>query len=312
MSVFTKIDISFLNEKLKVYWLYFIEIKTVWDWLDNSVFIIYDKYHNSYMLKIYEWKNEIFFHNLNNFHKKLDNITIHKILYKIDNFIDWKKAIIFNRINNNLNYNINLILEKISLFHNCLNEWTFFQESPKKYIDSLKQETEQFSKKITDEWYINQYKWFINCKKLYWTFSETYNNLYISDFTLKTWLIHNDLCRWNIIPNNLNWVEFIDFDGVQKNILLKDYIIFIIRFDLFWNLEKYFIKNEKWIFNIWDEEIEYNLIKKLYLIYSINLILNMIYYIWYNIKNVNDENFYNNNNQSWQEIYKNLLKYKLI
>lgn len=312
MSVFTKIDISFLNEKVKIYWLYFIEIKMIWDWLDNSVFIIYDKYHNDYILKIYEWKNKVFFHSLDNFHKKLDDITIHKILYKIYNFIDWKNAIIFNRVNNNFNYNINLILKKISLFHNQLNDGNLLQENSKKYIDSLKQETELFSKEIIDEWYINQYKWFINCKKLYLNFLQIYNTIHDSEFIFTTWLIHNDLCKWNIIPNDLNWIEFIDFDGINKNILLKDYIIFIIRFDLFWNIENYFAKNKKWMFYIWNDEIEYNLIKKLYVLYSINLILNMIYYIWYNIKNVNDENFYNNNNQSWQEIYKNLIKNKLI
>lgn len=257
-------------------------------------------------------KMRFFFQSLDNFHRKLYDITIHKILYKIYNFIDWKNAIIFNRVNNNFNYNINSILEKISLFHKELNNGDLLQENSKKYIDSLKQETELFSKEIIDKWYISQYKWFINCKKLYLNFLQIYNTIHDSEFIFTTWLIHNDLCKWNIIPNDLNWIEFIDFDGINKNILLKDYIIFIIRFDLFWNIENYFAKNKKWMFYIWNDEIDYNLIKKLYTLYSINLILNMIYYIWYNIKNVNDENFYNNNNQSWQEIYKNLIKNKLI
>lgn len=312
MSVFTKIDISFLNEKVKSYWLYFIWINIISDWLDNSVFTIYDKDNNEFILKIYEWKDEYFFHNLINFHELLEDLTIHKIQFKIDNFVDWKNVIIFNKVNNNLNYNINLILKKIFIFHKCLNHSHYLKENIKKYIDYLKYETEQYYIKIGDEWYINKYKWFIDCKKLYWIFINTFNTILTLDITLNTGLIHNDLCKWNIIPNDLNWIEFIDFDGMHKNLLLKDYIIFIIRFDLFWDIEKYFFKNKKWLFYIWNEKIEYNLIKSLYLIYSINLILNMIYYIWYNIKNVNDENFYKNNNQSWQEIYKNLLKYKLI
>lgn len=312
MSVFTKIDISFLNEKVKSYWLYFIWINIISDWLDNSVFTIYDKDNNEFILKIYEWKDEYFFNNLINFHELLEDLTIHKIQFKIDNFVDWKNVIIFNKVNNNLNYNINLILEKIFIFHKCLNHSHYLKENIKKYIDYLKYETEQYYIKIGDEWYINKYKWFIDCKKLYWIFINTFNTILTLDITLNTGLIHNDLCKWNIIPNDLNWIEFIDFDGMHKNLLLKDYIIFIIRFDLFWDIEKYFFKNKKWKFYIWNEKIEYNLIKSLYLIYSINLILNMIYYIWYNIKNVNDENFYKNNNQSWQEIYKNLLKYKLI
>lgn len=33
----------------------------------------------------------------------------------------------------------------------------------------------------------------------------------------------------------------------------------------------------------------------------------MIYYIWFNEKDVWEKNFINNQNQSWQEIYDNLM-----
>lgn len=88
--------------------------------------------------------------------------------------------------------------------------------------------------------------------------------------------------------------------------MIKDYIIFIIRFNLFDDAKKLFaFKNNK--ITIWRDKIDVDIFTSLYIVYSINLIFNMIYYIWYNEKNVWEKNFINNQNQSWQDIYKNLI-----
>lgn len=120
------------------------------------------------------------------------------------------------------------------------------------------------------------------------------------------WYVHNDLCKWNIIPNDINWIEFIDYDWINFNLLIKDYIIFIIRFNLLNRVKQLFLyKNNKII--LWEDKINIDTFNSLYIIYSINLIFNMIYYIWYNEKDVWEKNFINNQNQSWQEIYDNLM-----
>lgn len=64
-------------------------------------------------------------------------------------------------------------------------------------------------------------------------------------------------------------------------------------------------KNNKII--LWEDKINIDTFNSLYIIYSINLIFNIIYYIWYNEKDVWEKNFINNQNQSWQEIYDNLM-----
>jgi len=89
-------------------------------------------------------------------------------------------------------------------------------------------------------------------------------------------------------------------------LLIKDYIIFIIRFNLLNRVKQLFLyKNNKII--LWEDKINIDTFNSLYIIYSINLIFNMIYYIWYNEKDVWEKNFINNQNQSWQEIYDNLM-----
>ena len=60
-------------------------------------------------------------------------------------------------------------------------------------------------------------------------------------------------------------------------LLIKDYIIFIIRFNLLNRVKQLFLyKNNKII--LWEDKINIATLNSLYIIYSINLIFNMIYY----------------------------------
>jgi len=60
-------------------------------------------------------------------------------------------------------------------------------------------------------------------------------------------------------------------------LLIKDYIIFIIRFNLLNRVKQLFLyKNNKII--LWEDKINIDTLNSLYIIYSINLIFNMIYY----------------------------------
>lgn len=173
----------------------------------------------------------------------------------------------------------------------------------------MKDEVDLFRMNITDEGYIDEYP-NVNISELYEIFQKLVNDVEWYDSELSVGYIHNDLNIWNII----NWadgVEFIDFDGVNKNLILKEYIILIIRFNLFNELEKYFEQDNSWNFIIWWEIISYDLIKDLYKIYSIYLIMNMVYYIGYDQKDVVDT-MYTWENQSWQEIYHNLKINNLI
>ena len=163
--------------------------------------------------------------------------------------------------------------------------------------------------KIKNKWYIDLYSE-INLSQLTNIYTESLSKILMNKDELRIWLIHNDLNKWNII-NKIDWVEFIDLDGVNKNLILKDYIIFIIRFNIYDKLDEYFIKNQEGCYIIGNEKISECLISNLYKVYSIYLILNMIYYIWYDKKDVKEE-MYQGDNQSWQEIYKNLKKNNIL
>lgn len=304
MSVFTKIDIDYVNRITKKYELSFFQLKEISDGLDNSVYQLSNKFWEKFILKIYESKNNFFINNLLQIHNKLETSSINWIILFVKDFIEWKDAILFDYISKNTIYDIEKIIEKISNFHKNLNNISLKCKTDK-FIKDLNEETSIFYNEIEGKWYIEQYKDYINTDELYSLFYYHINKILNKKIYLHVWYIHNDLCKWNIIPNDINWIEFIDYDGINFNFLIKDYIIFIIRFNLFNDIKKLFLhKNNKII--IWEDKIDIDIFNSLYIIYSINLIFNMIYYIWYNEKEVWEKNFINNQNQSWQEIYKNL------
>lgn len=305
MSVFTKIDIDYVNKTTEKYELSFFQLKEISDGLDNSVYQLSNKFWEKFILKIYESKNEFFINNVLQIYNKLETYSINRIVLFVKDFIEWKDAIIFEYIPNNHVYNQEKIIGKIFNFHKNLNNISLKSEI-NKFIEDLNEETFIFYNKIDKKWYIEQYQNCINTNELYSLFNYHIHKISNKKLYLYTWYIHNDLCKWNIIPNNINEIEFIDYDWIKFNILIKDYIIFVIRFNLFHNVKKLFShKNNKII--IWGDTIDIETFNSLYIIYAINLIFNMIYYIWYNEKDVWEKNFINNQNQSWQEIYDNLI-----
>ena len=60
--------------------------------------------------------------------------------------------------------------------------------------------------------YIEQYKDYINTDELYSLFYYHINKILNKKIYLHVWYVHNDLCKWNIMPNDINWIEFIDYD----------------------------------------------------------------------------------------------------
>lgn len=309
MAIFTKLNKEDITEDTKELWKVNSLIPINW-WTDNSVYYFNTDKENEYIYKLYEWKIKRSIDKVLAIHKRIDNILTHKPLKTITNKKTDKIAIIFNYINNNDNYNITEIIDYIELFHKYLNKEKEKKVTSKKhYLNWIDEEIKYFVNNIKKEWYINSYP-NMNLSHLYSVYNESLNKVLKNKEELSIGLIHNDLNKWNIL-NTDNWVEFIDFDWVNTNIILKDYIIFIIRFNIYDKLDRYFINIDNTHYIIGNEKISKNLISELYKIYSIYLIFNMIYYIWYDNKNVKDE-MYKDKNQSWQNIYKNLQKNKII
>ena len=307
MSIFTSISLEYINTQL--YW-HNIVIKhyyEVRDGLDNTVFRLVDTDNCLYILKLYEWKDYSFNKKILTFHEQLGNFLTHKIIFYSENFIENKLWILFSYIETNWIYKIHKIIKKIDIFHDKLN--------PNENINSINSilsriyhETDFFKKNILKSWYIEEYRWFIDLNYLFLLFVRSVQTIRKQNISLHYWNIHNDLCKWNIIPNNINGIEFVDFDWVNFNILLKDYIIFLIRFDKISDIDAFFKINKDFTYNIGKDSITIEIVHNLYIIYSINLIFNIIYYIWYNHKNINESNFTDTNNQTWQDIFKILQK----
>ena len=309
MAIFTSLNKEDIINETKELWN-ITSLVPINGWTDNSVYYFQTDEWNKYIYKLYEWKFDYFINRLLAIHKRIDNILTHKPLKKVTDKVSQQTAIIFNFLNNTGEYNIWEILEYINVFHKSLNkERKQTIVSKNKYLYWIEKEMQYFISKIKNKWYIDLYSE-INLSQLTNIYTESLSKILMNKDELRIWLIHNDLNKWNII-NKIDWVEFIDLDGVNKNLILKDYIIFIIRFDIYDKLDEYFIKNQEGYYIIGNEKVSEWLISNLYKVYSIYLILNMIYYIWYDKKDVKEE-MYQGDNQSWQEIYKNLKKNNIL
>lgn len=309
MAIFTKLNNENLSEITKVFWN-ITELKPINWWTDNSVYCFKTNNWNVFVYKLYEWKSNRFIIRLLSIHNRINDILSHQPLLKTIDLVSWKIAIIFNFIKNNNQYNLGKIIEFIYIFHLNLNKWVLkFSNEKTIFFDWIQKEMEFFRESIKKDGYILKYPDY-NIDILWDIFNQSLSFILSNKNKLQVWFIHNDLNRWNIINTN-NWVEFIDFDWVNKNLILKEYIILIIRFNIFDKLDYHFKKTGDDSYIIWVETISYNLIKELYKLYSINLIFNMIYYIWYDKKEVTDEMYWWDN-QSWQEIFKNLQNNKIL
>ncbi len=305
MSVFTLMTLDYVNSKLSWYNINIQYICAVGDGLDNTVYRLIDNNNYTYILKLYEWKDDFFKKKILNFHEQLDVFLIHKMILYSEDFIENKLWILFSYVETNWMYEIQKIIKKIGIFHEKLNPSQDIKNI-ESILDNVCDETEYFQKNISKNWYIEKYIWFIDLDYLFQLFRWSIWSIKTQNISLHFWCIHNDLCRWNIIPNDINEIEFIDFDWVNYNLLIKDYIILLIRFNNIQDIDKLFTVNKDFIYSVWRDYISKEVLNNLYITYSINLIFNMIYYIWYNSKNVDESNFIDTNNQTWQDILQNL------
>lgn len=283
-----------------------IDVEWITAGTDNSVFKLLTIQGESFIYKIYEGKDEVFLKFLLSVHQRIKDILTHDPIAIVRDFVSWNFAIIFPYIESDWEVIPSQVSYYIPIFHDKINKWRNNKtHNWLVFFETIKSEVLFFAENIKPHWYISAYPG-IDIASLVKDFLLYLEQLKSFENELSTWLIHNDLNKWNIIFWK-NGIEFIDFDWVNRNLLIKDYIVFIIRFWLIDNLEKLFEIDNEDNFKFWNDVIKLDLVILLYKIYSIYLILNMIYYIWYDEKDVH-EWLYWWDNQPWQEIYMNLNK----
>ena len=101
MSVFTVIDLQYLNSKIPNNSLNFSKILWITEGLDNTVYKLISKDENIYVLKIYEFIVN-FMKNLLWIHKLIENNSLNRIVLLLPKLVDQRDWIIFEYIDKNI------------------------------------------------------------------------------------------------------------------------------------------------------------------------------------------------------------------